>query len=108
MSKSVLVIDTPQTCGECLICASYQESAFSVREYWCPAMKNKDVEPDEKPEWCPLKANPYADAKPVVHAKWLENTYCSNCNYFAEDENGYIILSFTDYCPGCGAKMDET
>lgn len=55
MSKAVLVIDMPQKCSECRICASWQSCAFSVREYWCPAMDNKEVEPNEKPIWCPLE-----------------------------------------------------
>lgn len=58
MSKAILLIDMPQSCGECSICASWQSSAFSAREYWCPAMENKDVEPDKRPIWCPLKEVP--------------------------------------------------
>lgn len=55
MSKAILIIDMPKKCSECSICASWQESAFSIREYWCPAMDNKNVEPNEKPIWCPLE-----------------------------------------------------
>jgi hypothetical protein len=58
MSKAILVIDMPKNCGECSICASWQESAYSAREYWCPVMDNKDVEPNKKPVWCPLKYVP--------------------------------------------------
>ena len=58
MSKAILVIDIPSCCGECPICASWQSSAFSIREYWCTAMDNKDVEPAGKPDWCPLKPLP--------------------------------------------------
>ena len=58
MSKAILVMDMPKSCGECSICASWQESAFFAREYWCPVMDNKDVEPNKKPEWCPLKELP--------------------------------------------------
>jgi hypothetical protein len=55
MNKSVLIIDTPKSCGECPICASWQSSAFSVREYWCTVSENISVDPDDKPKWCPLK-----------------------------------------------------
>ena len=58
MNKAVLVIDMPKCCNECPICASYAESAFSPREYWCVASDNKDVDPDDKPRWCPLKLIP--------------------------------------------------
>ena len=56
--KAILVVEMPSNCGECSICASWQESAFSTREYWCPSMDNKDVEPNKKPDWCPLKPMP--------------------------------------------------
>lgn len=58
MNKSILVIDTPNNCGECKICASWQESAFSIREYWCAASDSGYVNPDSKPDWCPLKPVP--------------------------------------------------
>ena len=56
--KAILVLEMPSSCGECSICASWQECAFSTREYWCPSMDNKDVEPNKKPDWCPLKPAP--------------------------------------------------
>ena len=58
MNKAILVIDMPKCCNECPICASYAESAFSPREYWCVASENKDVNPHNKPDWCPLKPAP--------------------------------------------------
>lgn len=47
------------------------------------------------------------EAKPVVHAYWKENMFCSNCGGFREDERGYILQSHSDYCPDCGAIMDK-
>lgn len=49
---------------------------------------------------------PEIDAKPVVHARWInsdeepycKNSLCSNCM------RGSIFTS--DYCMHCGAKMD--
>jgi hypothetical protein len=58
MSKAILVVDMPDKCWKCPICASYQASAFSNREYWCTANENKDVNPDTKPDWCPLQPAP--------------------------------------------------
>lgn len=55
MKKAVLIIDIPKCCNECPICASYAESAFSPMEYWCVASENTNVDPYDKPKWCPLK-----------------------------------------------------
>ena len=55
MDKAILIIDMPKCCNECSICASYAESAFSPREYWCVACENTPVDPHNKPKWCPLK-----------------------------------------------------
>lgn len=49
---------------------------------------------------------PTADVVPVVHARWIDDTYCSNCSHFEEDDEGHPVFSFSDYCPCCGAKMD--
>jgi hypothetical protein len=49
---------------------------------------------------------PTVDAVEVVRGRWIEDTYCSNCRWFAEDEEGHIVQSFHNYCPNCGAKMD--
>lgn len=57
MDKAILVIDMPDSCIKCPVCASYQASAFSSREYWC-STNGKDVEPYSKPDWCPLKPAP--------------------------------------------------
>lgn len=58
MNKSILVIDTPEKCVDYPICASYAESAFSPREYWCTASENTNVNPYDKPNWCPLNPVP--------------------------------------------------
>lgn len=51
-----------------------------------------------------LDDEPFADVKPVVHAKWEISSdgyypYCSRC--FGRP-NGEL----TKYCPDCGARMD--
>lgn len=57
---------------------------------------------------------PLKDVIPVVHGEWIEevdtmggyedyypiNYYCSKCEYLSRDGK-------TNYCPNCGAKMDE-
>lgn len=72
MSKSILVIDTPECCRECPVCASYAESAFSPREYWCSPMDNRDAIPEGKPDWCPLKPLP---DKRDENGIWTMNGY---------------------------------
>lgn len=49
MSKSVLVIDTPENCGKCKF----------ISEFWCRAMNDRRVpNNDVIPNWCPLKPLP--------------------------------------------------
>lgn len=47
---------------------------------------------------------PTADVSPVVHSKWITKfgefpNICCVCNKQAREK--------TEYCPNCGAKMDE-
>jgi hypothetical protein len=37
--------------------------------------------------------------------EWKDNIFCSRCGYAAEDDEGYILMSFDDFCPHCGADM---
>lgn len=67
MSKSVLVIDTPETCIDCIFCQEYRTKN---REYAYCYVTNGDSENDmklidciygyrqSKPDWCPLKPLP--------------------------------------------------
>mgnify|MGYP007115458258 CR=1 FL=1 len=49
MSKSVLVIDTPENCGKCKF----------ISEFCCRAMDGRRVpNNDVIPNWCPLKPLP--------------------------------------------------
>ena len=64
MSKSVLVIDIPKTCVDCIFCQEYRTKN---REYAYCYVTNGDSENDmklidciygyrqSKPDWCPLK-----------------------------------------------------
>lgn len=58
MSKAILVINEPNNCKECPISAFYKESAFDVGEFWCPLEVKLDINPKDKPWWCPLKPLP--------------------------------------------------
>ena len=60
------------------------------------------------------RKTPSADVAPVVHAHWIwrladngwADTICSNCNHLWNMDI-HVSLDY-DYCPYCGAKMDET
>lgn len=66
MSKSVLIMDTPKTCLDCLFCFELDEGINA----YCSVMPDKndkslfkDIQCDGgycqgKPEWCPLKELP--------------------------------------------------
>ena len=50
MSKSILVIDTPESCGTC---PCFLEVATD-----CCGVSGKDVDSHDKPDWCPLRDLP--------------------------------------------------
>ena len=56
MSKAILVIDIPDTCYECPLCATW-DVLPSIEEYYC-TVKNTEVDRYKKPDWCPLKSVP--------------------------------------------------
>ena len=58
-----------------------------------------------------IKNTPTIEAKPVVHGRWISKNphgyewvfVCSNCDYI----DGYPFNDRSNYCPNCGARMDE-
>lgn len=61
MSKSVLVIDTPENCGKCKF----------ISEFWCRAMGGRRVpNNDVIPDWCPLKPLPEKITRVAVTDHW--------------------------------------
>lgn len=56
--------------------------------------------------WVAIKYMNAADVAEVRHGRWMDNTFCSCCNWFEEDDKGNILMSFYNFCPCCGAKMD--
>lgn len=67
MSKSIVVVDTPETCVDCIFC---QEYGIGSKKYAYCYVTNGDSENDmkpidciygyrqSKPDWCPLKPLP--------------------------------------------------
>jgi len=57
-----------------------------------------------------IDKQPTIEAKPVVHAHWTEeNTDCWHCSDCLHPVllNGAEEYVFLNYCPFCGAQMDE-
>ena len=61
-----------------------------------------------------IEEAPTIEAKPVVHAHWINYNdmfpcQCSNCSGFALsfDIGNYQKEIESDFCPHCGAQMDE-
>lgn len=61
-----------------------------------------------------IEEAPTIEAKPIVHAHWINYNdmfpcQCSNCHGFALsfDIDNYRKEIKSDFCPHCGAQMDE-
>lgn len=79
MSKSVLVMDTPETCLDCMFCFERNEgveahcSVVSVDEYsgFFRTIDCEDGYCQGKPDWCPLKEVPEEE-----HSDYKYDEYC--------------------------------
>lgn len=51
------------------------------------------------------------EAVPVVHGKWMHDefgaNFCSECMKYAYEDDEYHMIWHTQYCPHCGAKMND-
>lgn len=53
---------------------------------------------------------PAADVAPVVHGRWMKRdgyTECSKCEYWYDSAESDDAGDRANYCPNCGAKMQE-
>lgn len=79
MSKSVLVVDTPETCLDCELCFELDEGVDAIclvmsddkDNSLCKKIICKDGYCQEKPEWCPLKELPEEE-----HNEYYLDEYC--------------------------------
>lgn len=59
---------------------------------------------------CLLKDLPTLDAEPVKHGRWINDTFCSECNRFPVPAGVSVsdqeLTKYFSWCPHCGAKMD--
>ena len=58
MSKSVLIIDTPSSCKECIMVYTGYHSDFCFVTRNIPSDVGHYVSTNTKPNWCPLKPLP--------------------------------------------------
>lgn len=62
---------------------------------------------------CVMFRSSRVETKPIVHARWIVESddkgwkkhSCSNCGCFGRTDIN-VFLNW-DYCPHCGAQMDE-
>ena len=52
-----------------------------------------------------IEAQPTVDAEPVRHGKWIEYPIADGMNQCSEC--GVLRFGESNYCPHCGARMDE-
>lgn len=79
MSKSVLVVDTPETCLDCIFCFELEEGINACCSVvsddkdnsLCKKIICKDGYCQEKPEWCPLK-----ELLEEEHNEYYLDEYC--------------------------------
>ena len=53
---------------------------------------------------------PDANVAPVVHAQWIEDhdyLKCPECGVMVKRDFTFFDIGDWNYCPHCGAKMDE-
>lgn len=66
----------------------------------------------DEPKYAALSKAIFAlEAEPIKHGRWIklyhDNYKCSECGaWWGSDYNDEVINDF-NYCPNCGAKMDE-
>ena len=60
-----------------------------------------------------LNSIPAANGAEVRHGRWIlerepdGTPYCFHCSVCDNDFHHIGIMTATDYCPNCGARMDE-
>ena len=57
-----------------------------------------------------IKSEPRIEVERVRHARWINNTFCSDCKRFPVDVSVSIsnqeLTKYFSRCPHCGAQMD--
>lgn len=72
---------------------------------------NDDSDFANKEVWHALEEAPAADVVERNNGKWIwddEGYHCSECFYHADGNTAEIYSGQYNYCPNCGARMEET
>lgn len=94
-----------------------REAALKANCYFCSAHLEDDSPCVEKcADYMKFIEIPAADVRPVVRGKWIwkENgeVVCSTCNYLmavvGNTEDFVTVKSYHNFCPNCGAMMEES
>lgn len=64
MSKSVLVIDTPESCRSCYL------RGFTLDLQYCKVERKRIKDTSIKPDWCPLKPLPEKITRVAITDHW--------------------------------------
>lgn len=84
-----------------IVSALYRQGAN--KDYKCKSLREKLKE-------IAAEITAESEVEPVLHARWVNNTYCSNCNRFPVDVSVSIsnqeLTKYFSRCPHCGARMD--
>jgi hypothetical protein len=97
----------PKSCVECRFSQGGYMYCHAMPENFCGYVNY--CEEDGRPEWCPLKAlentvctkeRCQIEAEPVRHGKWIDEN-CSICGQYVYHGDA------RNYCPNCGARMEE-
>ena len=98
MNKSVLVVNTPETCVDCIFCQEYRTKS---REYAYCYVTNGNSENDMKlinyiygyrqfkSDWCPLKELPEEDNEDYFPDEY-ESGYASGWNACLREITGQV------------------
>lgn len=82
MGKTILVMDTPENCEECLIS---EFDGFKCRLIGCNMSRKESM---EKPSWCPLKEVP-DKKKEKQYMERIDNK--GNIETYGEKEDYYAV-----------------
>lgn len=98
MSKSILVIDTPETCVDCPCCFTDNAMIWCGKQHevLCEPMTIPEGIERFKPDWCPLQElprkmsmdnQPFFDSSYVAGRNACIDEILEDCNNFAQFEN---------------------
>jgi len=91
----------PESCVECRFSQGGYMYCHAMPENFCGYVN--DCEEDGRPEWCPLKA------QEPKRGRWIKKPYLLGTSWFCNlcGSNYGMPHEIFNYCPNCGARMEE-